>query len=144
MKKLLGFSKDKSGATAVEFALIFPLFCGMLLGTFELGMAMYERAQVSAAIAEGARAVAIYGDDEAKIKDAVKGVVSKHMKDDLKFAFTTETYDSQQFKKIEITYKHDLLIGLGKYMSDINIKATRYTPVIKVASTETSTTDGTN
>lgn len=44
------------GAAAVEFALILPLFCLILLGIVEFSLALYDKAVITNAAREGARA----------------------------------------------------------------------------------------
>jgi Flp pilus assembly pilin Flp len=47
--------KDEDGATILEFALIAPVFLFMLLGTFEIGYAIYMRSALNGAIQHAAR-----------------------------------------------------------------------------------------
>lgn len=44
------------GAAAVEFALVLPLLLAMLLGVVEMGLALYDKAVLTHASREGARA----------------------------------------------------------------------------------------
>lgn len=44
------------GAAAVEFALILPIFCLILLGIMEFSLALYNKAVITNAAREGARA----------------------------------------------------------------------------------------
>lgn len=49
-------SSRQRGAAAVEFALVLPLLLGMVLGTVELGLALYDKAVMTHASREAARA----------------------------------------------------------------------------------------
>lgn len=44
------------GAAAVEFALVLPLLLAMLMGVLEMGLALYDKAVITHASREGARA----------------------------------------------------------------------------------------
>ena len=48
--------KNKDGATAVEFALILPLFILLLFGIIEFGLVLYNKQIITNACREGARA----------------------------------------------------------------------------------------
>lgn len=47
---------SQRGAAAVEFALVLPLLLGMLLGVIEIGLVLYDKAVITHASREGARA----------------------------------------------------------------------------------------
>lgn len=48
-------ARDARGATIIEFAMILPALCLILLGTFELGYRMYVASVLQGALHEGAR-----------------------------------------------------------------------------------------
>lgn len=62
LKPLPRLRGDEEGATIVEFALVSPVFLFMLLGTFEIGYAIYMRSALTGAIQLAAR--------EASLQDA--------------------------------------------------------------------------
>jgi len=47
--------RSRCGATAVEFAMVAPIFLIMVIGVFELGRAMWIRASMQYAVEEAAR-----------------------------------------------------------------------------------------
>lgn len=53
-------SRDISGATVVETALILPVFLMMMFGIFQLGMVFLGQAGMSHALGEGARMATLY------------------------------------------------------------------------------------
>lgn len=59
--------KDDSGAAAVEFALVFPLVVAMLFGVVDLGFALNAKIALTQAAQEGARALALGGDEGAAL-----------------------------------------------------------------------------
>ena len=48
--------KNQRGATAVEFAIVFPLLILLLFGIIEFSVILYDKAMITNAIREGARA----------------------------------------------------------------------------------------
>lgn len=55
-RKRLWRPASERGAAAVEFALVLPLLLAMLLGVVEMGLALYDKAVLTHASREGARA----------------------------------------------------------------------------------------
>jgi len=56
-------TKDQSGAVAVEFALVLPIFLVLVLGIFEFGRAFNIQISLSEAAREAARYAAIHQSD---------------------------------------------------------------------------------
>lgn len=56
-KRLLGVSRDESGATAVEFTLIAPVFLYLLMGIIEVSMLFYTSTMVDSAMYDAARLI---------------------------------------------------------------------------------------
>jgi Flp pilus assembly protein TadG len=52
--------KNQKGAAAVEFAIVLPLLVIMLFGIIEFGLILYDKAVVTNASREGARAGIVY------------------------------------------------------------------------------------
>jgi Flp pilus assembly protein TadG len=53
------FSACRCGATAVEFAIVAPVFLAMMVGVFELSRAMWIKASMQYAVEEAARYAAV-------------------------------------------------------------------------------------
>ena len=53
--------RDRSGVTIVEFAMVLPPLCVLLLGTFELGYRSYAASVVQGALHEAARLATVGG-----------------------------------------------------------------------------------
>lgn len=121
------FTRDKSGAQAVEFAIIAPVLFVFMFGIFEVGRVMYEQSRVSAAAEAGARAVSLYGAaDTTHIEAAINAKLPYTAEIDL----SDTTFGGQAFKQIDITYDFDFLIKLGPGFSGVTITATRYAPAV--------------
>lgn len=61
------------GQALLEFALILPLIVLIILGTFDLGTAVYANTVISNAAREGARTGIIPGSSDAQVRSAVIG-----------------------------------------------------------------------
>lgn len=115
---LRGFFKNRSGATAVEFALVSPLIFAAMLGAFETGFALYERNRTSAACSAGAREILISGaDDNTAIEAAVRARYRSAEQEDVKVNLATKTVSGETFKEIVVAYTHELIVGLAGYDS---------------------------
>ena len=71
--------RDERGAAVVEFALILPILVLFVFGIVEFGRAYSARIELTGAVREGARAVALGGDGVAKTKDAAPGLKPNQM-----------------------------------------------------------------
>ena len=60
MKSLLSFRRDQKGVSALEFALIAPALLSMLVGITQLGTLYYAKADLSQAVAAGARQAQLF------------------------------------------------------------------------------------
>jgi len=64
--------RDESGATIVEFALILPVMCILMLGTLDLGYRSYVTSIVQGSLHEGARMATVGGVPTSAIADHVE------------------------------------------------------------------------
>lgn len=128
---LLG--RDVRGAAAVEFAIIAPVLFAFLFGIFEVGRLMYEQSRAAAAAAAGARTAAIYsgGTDTAvttAITNAVKARYPSNMVSNVVVTVTPQTFGTQAFRRIDVTFNFVFLIHFSKNWNGVTITATRYAP----------------
>lgn len=120
------FSQNRSGSTAVEFAIICPLIIALTIGTFEVGLSLYERNRLSAASSAGARQIVLTGTaDDSAIEAAIRDAYKDDEQSDLQVIISTETISAHKFKKIQVTYNYDLIIGFGRFKSLV-LTNTRY------------------
>lgn len=72
----LALGRDQRGATIVEFALILPVMCVLMLGTLDLGYRSYVTSIVQGSLHEAARMATIGGvptaDIEAHVRDRLR------------------------------------------------------------------------
>jgi Flp pilus assembly protein TadG len=55
VRKLASTRKRESGGAAVEFAIVFPVFCAVLFGIVDYGWYFYQRSAVVNAVRDGVR-----------------------------------------------------------------------------------------
>ena len=75
-------SRRQAGVAAVEFALILPLLLLLIFGTVELGIALYDKAVITNASREGARAGIVLKSPKptsADIKNVVQNYTSSFL-----------------------------------------------------------------
>lgn len=65
--------RDRRGVTIVEFAMILPALCVVLMGTFELGWRMYVSSIVQGALHDAARMATVGNKTNAQIDTFVRG-----------------------------------------------------------------------
>jgi Flp pilus assembly protein TadG len=65
---LAALRRDQKGATIVEFALILPVMCVLLLGTLDLGYRSYVSSIIQGSLHEGARMATVGGIPTSQIE----------------------------------------------------------------------------
>ena len=113
--KIIAF--DKKGAAAVEFAIILPLLLILLFGIIEFGIILYDKAMITNASREGARAGIVFDPDgisDAEIRSVVKEYCSGHM-----ITFGEDSIDgiddipitrAGENLTVTVTYQYDFLV----------------------------------
>ena len=79
LRKLRGLPRDSRGISAVEFALLAPVFLGVLLVVFEFGFAFYARAVLQGAVDEAARTATLenteWDEISLRVSNQVRSVI---------------------------------------------------------------------
>jgi Flp pilus assembly protein TadG len=119
------FANNKSGAQAVEFAIIAPVLFAFIFGVFEIGRLTFEQNRVAAAAAAGARAVTLYG---ASDTTHITAAINSKLPYTAQVVLSDTTLGTQSFKKIDVTYDFSFLIKFSHRWSGVTITATRYAP----------------
>lgn len=74
--------KDENGGSLIEFALIAPLLFIILFGIVEFGILIYDKAMLTNASREGARAGIVFSDpriSDAEIESVVRNYCETHL-----------------------------------------------------------------
>ncbi|WP_290496101.1 TadE/TadG family type IV pilus assembly protein [Hyphomonas sp. UBA4494] len=116
-----------TGATAVEFAMVAPLIFAAIFGTFEAGLALYERNRLQGACSAGAREILIAGaSDDNAIEAAIRAQYKNPQQQDLSVVLATKTVSGEDFKEIQISYYHELIVGFGNALDGFTFTSTCY------------------
>ena len=112
--------EDKRGAAAVEFAIILPLLLVLLFGIIEFSIMFYDKAVITNASREGARAGIVF--DNPRISAAqIQSVVQDYAENrlltfgtpDLKIQSPTICSASGDELMVTVSYKYEFLIIPG-------------------------------
>ena len=109
-----GLLKSQKGATAVEFAIVLPLLLILVFGIIEFGVMFYDKAVITNASREGARA-GITGLGDPKIKQIVLSYCNVNLINlDGNDAFDPDkifiSSDGTDLT-VRLEYSYDLLLG---------------------------------
>lgn len=128
-----------SGASLVEFALIFPLFIFLTTGFLDLGRAVFYYSSLTNAVRESTRYAIVHKDE---LSAAVVNTVDNSLKDKvLEYAFGLTTVpDSLTKDDIIITIAPDIT---GRFFETVTIEATyTYKPITPGIKELFGTSDG--
>ena len=93
---------DESGATLVEFALILPVLCVLLLGIFDLGYRSYASSVIQGSLHEAARMATVGNVNMTQIDARVRQRLSNFAGSRATITTATEsTYDFQSVRRAE-------------------------------------------
>jgi Flp pilus assembly protein TadG len=93
--RLAGFVRESDGASATEFALVFPLAFFIVAAAFEIGMLMFNQAAVESAVREAARYGMTGQGTEAEREAEILDIVDRYtygLVDPADITITTEVY----------------------------------------------------
>ncbi len=90
--------RDQSGVSAMEFALVGPMFIGVLMATFDLGFGVYTKGVLQGAIEEASRTASIentqWASIETKVKNQILAVIpSSDPSTDISFNLDQRAYE---------------------------------------------------
>jgi Flp pilus assembly protein TadG len=112
-RTLRALRRDSKGATIVEFALILPVMCMMLLGTLDLGYRAYVASVVQGALHDAARMATVGGVTTAQIDTFVRARLQAFSRN-ATITTTTRSYADYLNVKIPETITSDT-VPLGVY-----------------------------
>lgn len=118
--------KREDGAAAVEFAIVFPLLIVLVFGIIEFSVALYDKAMITNASREGARAGIVFSDPRIS-DDEIRSVVDNYCASYLitfggpTGATTTITRggnDSGDSLTVRVAYQYTFLV-LPNFVADL-------------------------
>jgi Flp pilus assembly protein TadG len=107
-RRLGVWRRNQDGATAVEFAFIFPVFVAMIFGIAEFGRALQVYNQLAHAASQASRLVMIDRDTaDATIQSRLASTLHDLDPDRLNIALATSTAGGRIYKVISLTYRFE-------------------------------------
>ena len=103
---LRALRRDSNGATIVEFALILPVMCMMILGTLDLGYRAYVASVVQGALHDAARMATVGGVTTAQIQTFVQNRLQAFSRN-ATITTTTSSYSDYSGVKVAETITND-------------------------------------
>jgi len=133
--KMLSKIRDQRGVSAIEFAIVLPILILLIFGIIEFSLFLYDKAVITNASREGARAGIVFADPRPG-DDSIAAVVDNYCQDNL-ITFGAATGPTTTVSRggtgiagdsltVQVTYQYDFLVipnyipGLG---SGINLVA---------------------
>lgn len=139
--------KNKNGASAVEFAIILPILVLIVFGIIEFSVILYDKAIITNASREGARAGILYRTDDNGDPDPLSDIEVKQVVNDYLYppgqpqprlrslgaSSSTPTINvdsppaSMQPRKVVVTYQYKFLVlpnFITSLTGGINLEAT--------------------
>lgn len=105
-RRRLRGSTSESGVTLVEFALVTPIIILILMGTFDLGWAVFANNMLASSAREGARAGIISSTTDAQIRQRVKDVSPGLNLQDSNILIARFTSSDDDFIKVTVNYSY--------------------------------------
>lgn len=110
---LKGFGREQSGATALEFAIVFPAVAMLLFGTFNVGMAFYSGAAVRSAVQRASRTLILNPNTSASdLRTTALDLMVSVPVQDFAVVVTQETISTATVKRVSWTYNYPLSLPL--------------------------------
>ena len=99
LKRLL--AADSSGIAITEFGFVAPVFCMMLMGTFDMGYSYYTQSVLQGAVQEGARRASLenmlWSDIEDRVKEQILTVLPSSDPDtEISFSLEEKSYENYE------------------------------------------------
>ena len=110
---LRALRRDSKGATIIEFALILPVMCMMLLGTLDLGYRVYVSSVMQGALHDAARMATVGGVTTTQVESFVQARLQAFSRN-ATITTTTRSYADYMGVKIPETITQDT-VPLGAY-----------------------------
>lgn len=105
------FCKADDGASALEFALIAPLFFAMVFGTIQIGVAYYYANSVQFALERTARITMVDQDmSEGQVQTAFANQLAAFTDQDVEVNYTVDSSGAVPIGEFSATYEHQIVI----------------------------------
>ena len=111
MRNLLKFWRDRKGASALEFAMILPVFCMMLFGSIQMGIAYYYAGTVQYALERTARVTMIDQDMSAgEVQTAFNAELAKFTDQTVTVSYVVDSSGDVPIAQLNANYPYEVII----------------------------------
>lgn len=112
MRLLLSrFRKSTDGASALEFALVFPVFASMAFGSIQMGMAYYTAGSVQHALERTARITMVDQDmSSTQVQSAFATQLAPFTDQNISINYSVDTSGDVPIAIFTASYTHEFII----------------------------------
>lgn len=105
------FGRSDSGASALEFALVLPIFASMLFGTIQMGLAYYTAGSVQYALERTARLTMVDQDMTAnQVQAAFANELETFTDQNISISYSVDDSGDVPIAIFAATYEHHFVI----------------------------------
>jgi Flp pilus assembly protein TadG len=122
------FAKSEDGASALEFALVFPLFAAMLFGTIQLGLAYYFAGSVQYALERAARTRMVTVMTSSEVQAAFDAELAPFTDDPIALSYSVDSSGDVPIATLSATFTYNVVIPFIPSF-DINFPVVTKVPV---------------
>lgn len=124
------FLRNQSGATAIEFAITFPLLILIVLGTLEFGRGLKARNEMSHALSKAVRVINL---DSEQTTQAIAEILGTYLADygseDLNVNVLSTTISGTDYMRISVGFPFHMIIPFSS-VSTVLLDVDTLVPVI--------------
>lgn len=111
MRTAMKIWRHESGASALEFALILPIFATMMFGTVQMGIAFYYAGTVQYALERTARLTMVDQDMSAgQVQSAFDNELSGFTDQEIVVTYAVDTSGDVPIAALSTTYAHEMIV----------------------------------
>lgn len=120
------WKQDRSGATAVEFAIVANLLILMLVGSFSAGYFFFVKNDLENSISAAERYAMVFDETNDQLRNVINGGLSGYKASDIALTFARGASNGIDYVKINITYR--LTISSKFAIPPVTISTSRIFP----------------
>lgn len=111
MRTMKRFCNATGGASALEFALVLPVFATMLFGTIQMGLAFYFAGSVQYALERTARLTMVEQDMSAsQVQTAFSNELAPFTDQNIDVSYNVDNSGDVPIAQLTANYQHDFVI----------------------------------
>ena len=130
MRNLRAFGAARDGASALEFAIILPVFVTMVLGTIQMGIVFFKAGSVQFALEEAARQVMVDPDMSAsQIQVAIENKLESLTQQDITVTYSVDSSGAVAVAQLNAQFGIEVVIPFVPGFS-INFDAETHIPLL--------------